>query len=59
MARKHGISHLSVNIKYSRVNKAYRIYIDGDVFWADTYEHAVIELMKILLRDEFKPSKIY
>lgn len=58
MARKHGISHLSVEIRYERSHKAYRIIIDGDVFWADTYEHAVIELMKILLRDEFTPSKI-
>lgn len=58
MARKHGISHLNVEISYSRSQRCYRIIIDGDRFWADTYEHAVIELMKILLRDEFKPSKI-
>lgn len=36
----------------------YKISIDGDLFWADSYDSALHKLMYIICRDEFKPSKI-
>lgn len=36
----------------------YRIVIDGDVFWADSYDHALTCVFRILLRDEFSKSKL-
>lgn len=45
---------LDVSIRYDRKHFAYRIVIDGDIFWADTYEHAVARLIYVLSRDEFR-----
>ena len=36
----------------------YRIDIDGDLFWADSYDHALCTLLEILVRDEFSRGKI-
>ena len=54
--------HLGVDIR-PKLDKQlkkviYEIIIDGDQFWADTYEHALLTLMEILIRDEFTRSKI-
>lgn len=51
--RKKVFSKLDVSIRYERKHSAYRIVIDGDVFWADTFEHAVVRLIYVLFRDEF------
>lgn len=59
MARKNGMSHLNVNIQYDKKHKCYRIVIDGDVFWADSYDHAIMTLMEILIRDEVSRGKIH
>ena len=37
----------------------YTINIDGDIFWADTYDHALCTLLEILLRDEFSRGKVH
>ena len=36
----------------------YRINIDGDIFWADSYDHALCTLLEILVRDEFSRGKV-
>ena len=51
MKRIHKRS-LSLSIFYDRDKHAFRIIIDGDIFWADTYEHAICKLTSILMRDE-------
>lgn len=58
MARKKGMSHLNVNIRYDKKLRCYRTEIDGDVFWSDNYDHAIIQLIHLLSRDEFSKSKI-
>ena len=52
MRRKRN-SKLDVKIRYEKEHRAYRIVIDGDVFWSDTYEHAIACLFYVLSRDEF------
>lgn len=51
--RRKSYSKLDVKIRYVKEHRAYRIIIDGDVFWADTYEHAIARLFFVLSRDEF------
>ena len=59
MARKKGMSHLNVSIKYDKVHKCYCTVMDGDVFYSDNYDHAIIQLIYLLSRDEFSKSKIH
>lgn len=58
MARIKGMSHLNVDIRFDKKHKCYRTIIDGDVFWSDNYDHAIIQLIYLLSRDEFSKSKI-
>lgn len=44
--------HLTASIGYSKNNKAFCIRIDGDEFWAATYEKACCRLVEIVMRDE-------
>lgn len=44
--------HLTASIHYSKKTKAYCVTIDGDEFWADTYERACCRLVGIIMRDE-------
>ena len=37
----------------------YRVEIDGDVFWGDTYDHALVTLLEILIRDEFSRGNVH
>lgn len=48
---------LEVSIRWHS-KKCYRIFIDGDVFWADSYNHALAVLFEILSRDELEHGKV-
>ena len=51
------MSHLAVHIQFDKYRKCYRTEIDWDVFWSDNYDHAIIQLIYLLSRDEFSKSK--
>ena len=51
--RRKNYSKLDVKIRYEKEHHAYCIIIDGDVFLADTFEHAIARLFYVLSRDEF------
>lgn len=43
---------LTASIHYNKGVKAFCIRVDGDEFWADTYERACCRLVEIVMRDE-------
>ena len=49
---------LNVSIRWQS-KKCYRIIIDGDVFWADSYDHALSVLLEVICRDELSHGKLH